>query len=85
MQARWDFSDNSNSGKFSTRQQVYRILKTYNPTPAAFDFDSGYPVTVTRNKVRGTGKALHLYFDSQAGFDFDMYGWAVQFADNARV
>jgi|DEB0MinimDraft_12_1074336.scaffolds.fasta_scaffold00237_6 hypothetical protein len=85
MQARWDFSDNSNSGKFSTRQQVYRILKTYNPTPAALDFNSGYPVTVTRNKVRGTGKALHLYFDSQAGFDFDMFGWAIQFADNVRV
>ena len=85
MQARWDFSDNSNSGKFSTRQQVYRLLKSYDPTPTATDFNSGYPVTVTRNKVRGSGKALHLYFDSKQGYDFDVYGWAVHFSDNARM
>jgi len=85
MQARWDFSDNSNSGKFSTRTQVYRILKDYDPTPGATDFDSGYPVTVTRNKVRGRGLALTLRFDSESGKDFNIYGWGIHFSDNAAM
>ena len=82
MQSRWDWSDHSNSSRFGTRQQVYRILKTYDPTPAALDFDSGLPVIVTRNKVRGHGKALHLRFESQEGKDFNMYGFHVHYNAN---
>jgi hypothetical protein len=85
MQARWDWADNSNSSKWGRRQQVYRILKDYDNTPTSLDFDNGFPVTVTRNKVRGSGRALHLYFDSEDGKDFDIYGWAVHFSDNAGM
>ena len=85
LQAKWDFSDHSNSSKFSRSQDVYRILKTYDKTPTSLDFNSGFPVTITRNKVRGKGRALSLRFESKAGFDFDIYGWAIEFSDNARV
>jgi hypothetical protein len=85
MQARWDWADHSNSSKYGRRQQIYRILKDYDNTPGSLDFDNGFPVTVTRNKVRGSGRALHLYFDSEAGKDFDVYGWAVHFSDNAGM
>ena len=85
MQARWDFADNSNSSKFGRRQQVYRILKDYDKTPTSLDFNSGFPVTITRNKVRGSGKALHLFFDSEDGKDFDIFGWAVHYSDNAGM
>ena len=85
MQARWDFADHSNSSKWGRRKQIYRILKDYDKTPTSLDFDSGFPGTMTRNKVRGSGKALHLYFDSEAGKDFDVYGWAVHFSDNAGL
>ena len=85
MQARWDFANHTNSSKYGRRQQVYRIVKDYDNTPSSLDFDSGFPVTITRNKVRGSGKSLHLFFDSEDGKDFDIYGWAVHYSDNAGM
>ena len=84
MQARWDFSDHSNSGKFGTKKQVYRLLKPYDDTPN-LDYNDGYPVVMTRNKVRGSGRALTLRFDSETGKDFDLYGWGIHFSDNAGM
>jgi hypothetical protein len=83
LQPRWDFADHSNSSKFGRRQQIYRILKDYDKTPTSLDFNSGFPVTTTKSKVRGKGRALTLRFESESGKDFDIYGWAVQFSDNA--
>ena len=87
MQPRWDFADHSNSSKFGRRQQIYRLgPRQYDDTTNGnLDFDSGFPVTVNRVKVRGRGRALHLYFDSESGKDFDLYGWAIHFSDNARM
>ena len=80
MQAKWEWADNSNSSRWGRRQQVYRILKTYNNTPTTLDFDNGFPVVVTRNKVRGQGRSLHLRYDSEDGKDFDLYGWATNYS-----
>jgi hypothetical protein len=82
MQARWDFSDHSNSGKYDTKKQVYRLLKPYNDTPN-LDYNDGYPVVMTRSKVRGSGRAVTLRYDSEAGKDFDLYGWGIHFSTNA--
>lgn len=49
------------------------------------DFNSGFPVTVTKNKVRGNGKALKLRFESETGKDFDLLGWAINFSGNTAV
>ncbi len=85
MQARWQWSDNSNAHKFGRTQQIYRRGRTYDDTANAnLDFDDGFPVVVTRNKIRGGGQSLHLRFTSQAGKDFDIYGWAVVFAATTR-
>jgi hypothetical protein len=84
MQARWDFADHGNSGKYGRKAQVYRLLKPYDNTPA-LDYDDGKPVVITRNKVRGKGRALHLHFSSEQGKDFNVYGWAVQSAVNAGM
>jgi hypothetical protein len=80
MQAKWEWADNSNSSRWGRRQQVYRILKTYNNTPTTLDFDNGFPVVVTRNKVRGQGRSLHLRYYSEDGKDFDLYGWATNYS-----
>ena len=81
MQARWQWSDNSNSSRFGRTQQVYRRAKTYDDTGNGnLDFDDGFPVVVTRLRVRGGGQSLHLRFQSQAGKDFDLYGWAVVYS-----
>jgi hypothetical protein len=87
MQAKWEWSDHSNSGKFGPAQQVYRLSRrgnTFEPSSGTA-FDSGFPVIVTKNKVRGTGKCLRLRFSSEAGKDFDLLGWAINWSGNTEV
>lgn len=81
LQARWQWSDNSNSSRFGRTQQVYKRRTTYNDTANGnLDFDDGFPVVVSRLKVRGGGQSLHLRYTSQAGKDFNLYGWAVVYS-----
>ncbi len=108
MTAKWEWSDSSNSAKFSPAAQVYRFARrinevildgsavvrddvsqvftnnTYTPS-SGLNFDSGFPVTITKNKVRGNGKALRLRFESETGKDFDLLGWAVNFSGATAV
>ena len=84
MQARWDWSDSSNSGKFGTEQEVYRHVKYYQPASAADTFDSGLPVIVTRNKLRGRGRCLHLRFRAGEGKDCYILGWSIEYKGEAR-
>jgi len=85
MQAKWDYADHSNSSKWGRSQQVYRILQGYDKTPDSTDFDNGFPVTMTRNKVRGKGRSLHLRFESEDGKDFDLYGWSLRYSINTEA
>ena len=79
MQARWDWSDHLNSGKFGTEQQVYRHVRYYQPSGSSDGFDSGLPVVVTRNKLRGRGRCLHLRFRADEGKDCYLLGWALEY------
>lgn len=79
MQARWDWSDSSTAGKWGTEQQVYRHVRYYQPTGTSDTFDSGYPVLVTRNKIRGRGRCLHLKFRADTGKDCYILGWAIEY------
>ena len=84
MQSKWEWSDHTNSGKFSPKVQVYRFVKTYAPSSGT-DFNNGFPVVVTKNKIRGTGKALRIRFESESRKDFDFLGWAIAFSGNTDV
>lgn len=79
LQARWDWADSSSSGKWGAEQQVYRHVRLYQPTGASDTFDSGYPVIVTRNKLRGRGRCLHLRFRADEGKDCHVLGWAIEY------
>lgn len=81
MQARWDFSDNSVAGKWGTAQQVYRHLRPFTlaGTEPDGDVPDGIPLVITRNKVRGRGRAMHLKFEAGATNDAHILGWATNF------
>lgn len=84
MQTRWDFTDNSYAGKWQDEVQVYKQLRPYFATPLT-TFDDGYPLVVTKNKVRGRGKAMQLKLTSQAGKDMQLVGWTTTFIANENV
>jgi hypothetical protein len=79
MQARWDFSDASTAGKWSPEYQVYRHVRYYQPTGVSDTFNSGFPVIITRNKLRGRGRCLHLKYRAGAGKDTHILGWAIHY------
>ncbi len=84
LNTRWEWSNNSVSGKVSSDIQVYRggrmrlVTDTSNPEP------TGLPVYVSKTKTRGRGRALQLRLRSETGKDFEIYGWAVWSAKNTR-
>lgn len=71
MQPRWEWADTANSNKFSREIQIY-------------DLKSDQSVSNTKNRVRGTGRALQLRFQSEAGKDWNLLSWGVWFDKNAR-
>lgn len=74
MQAQWEWTNSPNAGRWSRKQQVYRLPRFIAFSEgSSFDFD----VVQTKNKVRGKGKALSLLFESEAGKDMQLLGWGI--------
>lgn len=77
VQAQWNWSDSANSGKWGNQFQAYRLLRNYIPSGVNDPFDYGDSVIVTKNKLRGSGKALSIYIQSEAGKDMRILGWGI--------
>jgi len=77
VQGLWDFSNNSQSGKWSTTQQCYNMLGTKGNQYKA--------VRHRRLKMRGKGKALQLKVTSDSGKPFTLIGWASMDTANADI
>ena len=94
---RWDFANSTNSGKYTKVWdtttstflnqgfQAYRLTRRYLPTGAGDTFDYGQNVISTKNKIRGSGKSLTLYFASESGYDMNILGWNIVFTGGTRV
>jgi len=84
LQVRWDFTDNSNTGKWQDEVQVYKQPRPFLAAPNT-DFDDGYPLVISKNKLRGRGKAVQFKFSSEAGYDMQIVGWTGTFVGNSNV
>ena len=81
---KFDWSWSSSAGKWSTEQELYRY-KTLYLTQVSGD-ESLYPLEVieTKSKVRGSGKAIVVRFESTDGKDFELLGWSLVVEADAR-
>ena len=84
LQTRWDFTDNTYTGKWSDEYQVYRQLRPFFAEPST-TFDDGYPLVITKNKIRGRGKAVQMKWSSESGKDMKIVGWSTTFVGNTNV
>ena len=84
VQAQWDWADSVNSGKWGVQFQAYRYKRNYIPVGDGDTFDYGKNVIVTKNKLRGSGRALSLRIESEAGKDCKLLGWATLIEAPAR-
>ncbi len=79
IQEDWDGTTNNFgvSGKIGSQNEVYRHVRGFVPL-AGTDSD-GYPVVVTRNKVRGRGRVLQLRFNGAATKDSHILGFTTNY------
>lgn len=83
MQSRWDFTNTSSSGKWSTEQQVYR--KSRPLFISSTTDEDGHPLVITKNKIRGSGKAVQFKFTAEEGKDMQIVGWQVLLINNDKT
>lgn len=79
MRSQWDWSNNISSKKWSPLYQVYRYVRGFVPT---LEFDTGFELISTRNKVRGIGKAVSFYFETEPYKDCRLIGWSLNVNGN---
>lgn len=80
LQSRWNWSDGSVSGKWGTAWETYRHQRLYVPAiPETDGFSDGFPIVWTRNRLRGSGRSLHLKFSAGSGKDAWIAGWKVDY------
>lgn len=84
VQAQWNWANSAASGKWGRVFQVYRFKRNYTPSNNFDDFDIGDKVIVTKNKLRGMGKALSLKFTSEAGKDIRLLGWGTTLTGGSK-
>lgn len=77
LTAYWDWTDDSVSGKIGSQNETYRHVRGFLPSGTT-DVD-GYPVVVTRNKIRGRGRVLQLRFDGAATKDSHILGFSLNY------
>lgn len=85
MRCRWEWSDSILSDRWSRFVQIYRYNKPKIVTGPSDDYDTGFRLITTKNKVRGRGKSFALYFETEPYKDCQIVGWNVVGQSNEKT
>ncbi len=85
VQTRWDWAGSSKANKWGSEKQMYRRNRHYMPEDVSEDFDDGYDLVVTKNRLRGRGRSLGLKMSSEEGYDCRIVGWSMVMGVNGNV
>ena len=85
LQAQWEWADSSASGRFGSQFEIYRLKRLFLPKDINDTFDYGFKTVVTKNKLRGKGRAISLKFDTSPKKDLRMLGWGLDISGNIAV
>lgn len=83
IRSQWDWANSANSGKWSDLFQAYRYRRAYFATGPSDPYDNGFETVVTKNKLRGRGRALSLYFETEPDKDCKILGWNLSLTGNS--
>lgn len=75
LQVRWDFTGSAVANKWSTEEQVYRHPRYFLHEVPSTSYDDGYPLVISKSKVRGRGKAVQFKFSAEPEYDMQIVGW----------
>ena len=76
-QVKWDWATSADSKKWSALRKVFR-----NPKPKEV---TNFDVVSTRNMIRGQGRTMSLYFQTEPGKDCHIIGWNLAIDGNAKI
>lgn len=82
LTVKWDLS--SDSSRWSTPSQIYRMVNYPTVDPGNLTFDYPYDTIVARTKIRGKGRVMRMRFESENGKDAHIIGWETLSAANPR-
>lgn len=85
MRCQWDFANTINSRKWSSLVQVYRYRQARYVEDLGDDYDTGFELITTKNKLRGRGKAFSLYLETEPLKDCRVYGWSITLSGGTNV
>lgn len=83
IRSMWDWANSSNSNKWGPLFQAYRYRRGYMPQAVPGEYDYGFDVITTRNKLRGRGRAISLYMESEPTKDCNIIGWNLNLNGNS--
>lgn len=76
LRVKWDWASSTVSNKWTVPVQIYRQARFIPFDTGAID--TGFPIVVAKNKVRGNGKAIQFRFGTdEPGRNFDLHGWSI--------
>lgn len=82
FRVKWDWAGTQGSNKWSSEIEAYRPRVYEMPTP---NTTSDFPVVTSKNKVRGSGKAIQFRFGTnEKGKTFDLLGWSTAYVGNTE-
>lgn len=84
MRGYWGWSNSAASNKWSRPQQVYRYPRGFlvNSTTS---YDTGFELVSTKNKLRGQGKSVSIYFETEPYKDCRLVGWNINVTGNSTT
>ena len=77
IRGQWSFATGVQSKKWSPAQQAYRFRAPLYPGEVDSDWDNGFSVVTSKNKVRGKGPAFALRIETEPRKDCRMLGWNI--------
>lgn len=85
VQAQWEWANSANSNRWGRAFQAYRYKRLYMPSDSSDEFDNGFAVVTTKNKLRGKGKVLSLLIKTEPDKDCQLLGWSMLLGVNGNV
>lgn len=83
IRSQWDWSNSANSGVWSPLFQAYKYHKPYLISDIDDPYDTGFTTVVTKNKLRGRGRALSIYFETEPYKNCILIGWDLAITGNS--
>jgi hypothetical protein len=77
MRSQWNYANQIESNKWSPLVQSYRYRKARIVENLSDAFDTGFYAITSKSKLRGRGKAIALYFETEPYKDCQILGWNI--------